>query len=379
MLVNDFLFLQNKIICSVKFIIRFIYYENILFTIEDMKKKYIYPKATSIKLVSDYSFLVGSREDIKLEAQKKQQEIDNMVKTYEEKYHINLIRKVWAVKYPAAIYDFVDNYFRTGGFHKFNNIDLFYRYNPNMNYSLECLLDKLYNEEFLMIYKHGEAYFKYKQQEAYKQYEIQQYKNFLSLKSCLHRYVLNMHHLSNGHKYIYERDYYPFSKYITLNPIRNDNRKEVWRLCGEAEDGSRLTPYQITTTQSRIAFWLAKKINDTFGEDSKELTLVCFPPQTKRLYIGMKYFFEKFCEHSKIKNGYDYLDVKDAIPITHGGTGKRTVVYKKEKLRYKHIVLFVPLLQEESEVINVIEELENYFCDVVLVLAHGKDITYTYH
>ena len=134
--------------------------------------------------------------------------------------------------------------------------------------------------------------------------------------------------------------------------------------------------YDISSSRQRNAYWLSKMIIDKFGEDSKHLTLVCYPSRTKSLHEGFKYFSEMFCKDSQILNGFDYLKVNDAVPISQGGTGIRTVTYDNSKLYHKHIILFIPLLRTDNEVVDIIKNIEHNSCNVVCVLAFAKDVTF---
>lgn len=300
---------------------------------------------------------------------KKFEELENMM---ENKYHKSLIKNDWAIKYSSAVSDFIINNIINDK----SGIQVrHYDYLPGINYSVDRLLSMLYFDDYLKIYNQGEAYFKNKQQEADRQYRIRQDNEFRSMKGILSRYVNGMNALSDGHKYIYLRDYYSCSQYAAMPYYKAKDRKEIWALCGEAEDGSRLTSYDISSSRYSNAHWLSKMINDKFGEDSKQLTLVCYPSRTKSLHEGFKYFSDMFCKDSQIKNGFDYLKVNDAIPISQGGTGVRTVSYDSSKLYHKHIILFIPLLRTENEVIDIIKNLEKNSCNVVCVLAFAKDVT----
>lgn len=301
---------------------------------------------------------------------KKLEELEKMM---DNKYHISLIKNDWAIKYPSAISDFIINNIINN---KFGIQNRQYNYLPGIDYSVDILLSKLYIDDFLKIYNQGEAYFKYKQQEAERQYKIHQDNKFNSMKLILGRYVNGMDSLSDGHKYIYLRDYYPCSQFSNMPYYKAKDREEIWAVCGEAEDGSRLTTYDISSSRQRNAYWLSKKIIDIFGEDSKQLALVCYPSRTKSLYEGFKYFSEMFCKDSQIVNGFDYLKVNDAVPISQGGTGIRTVIYDNYKLYHKHIILFIPLLRADNDVVDIIKNIEKNSCNVVCVLAFAKDITY---
>lgn len=181
-------------------------------------------------------------------------------------------------------------------------------------------------------------------------------------------------HSRNGSvKHKWFKDYYPYKNHKSgASRDQWDTWRLIWQFKNEKDEDQR--KYQLSL--QRAVQMVETTLLETFGDDVKNLCLVCLTASTKEKNDRrFKAFSEKVCKDLNMSNGFTHIRiVKDSSAKHTGGDGMTDKEFDGDFFKGKNIVLFDDVRSTGAGLVREKERLEQMGANIICAITLGQTV-----
>lgn len=179
--------------------------------------------------------------------------------------------------------------------------------------------------------------------------------------------------LSNGTHFNWLVDYAAYSAFGTFELTADEWEKRdfIQNFKGNSELTTEIDHQQAV---DKAIEQVTAYIQDTFGDEASQLTLVCIPASlAKHTQRRFERFSQAVCQATGMQNAYDAFSYtsttdEDGDPID-------TLHIDESKLQGKQVLLFDDIIASGGSIVRFVDQLQAMGAEVVAAIALGKKIS----
>lgn len=179
--------------------------------------------------------------------------------------------------------------------------------------------------------------------------------------------------LSNGTHFNWLVDYAAYSAFGTFELTADEWEKRdfIQNFKGNSELTTEIDHQQAV---DKAIEQVTTYIQETFGDETAQLTLVCIPASlAKHTQRRFERFSQAVCQATGMQNAYDAFSYtsdtdEDGDPID-------TLHIDESKLQGKQVLLFDDIIASGGSIVRFVEKLQAMGAVVIAALALGKKIS----
>jgi len=173
--------------------------------------------------------------------------------------------------------------------------------------------------------------------------------------------------------YLYLLNYYPTTCDFQATETEWNDRYLIWNF---KNTPGKTSSYQHDSALEELIPRLSKLLNDTFGLDIKNLTLVCIPASSY-LKTQLRYedFSERICKETGMLNAYTHIYVNGERGAKHEGegtSGNISFSFDKDFFNGKNVLLFDDVVTMGDSMRTWKSKLESIGANVIASMSVGK-------
>lgn len=179
--------------------------------------------------------------------------------------------------------------------------------------------------------------------------------------------------LSNGLPFNWLVDYAAYSAFGTfeLTPEEWEKRDFIQNFKGNSELTTEIDHQQAV---DKAIEQVSAYIQQTFGEESAHLTLVCIPASlAKHTQRRFERFSQEVCQATGMQNAYDAFSYTSTTD--EDGDPVDTLHIDEAQLQGKQVLLFDDIIASGGSIVRFAEKLQALGAEVIAALALGKKIS----